>query len=122
MAFEKGKPRPANAGRKKGSVNQKTLDARAMAERLGIDPLEILFHFAARNWKALGYNSEYQTKVLKDGGTLEVERITPEMRLNAAKEAVRYVYPQTKAVELKNGTEDAQGFKIILEDYTSEDK
>lgn len=122
MGFKKGEPRPANAGRKKGSVNQKTQDARALAERLGVDPLEILFHFASRNWKALGYSTEYQTKVLKDGGTLEVERITPEMRLNAAKEAVRYVYPQTKAVELKNGTEDAQGFKIILEDYTSEQK
>jgi hypothetical protein len=120
MAFKKGQPRPENAGRKKGSVNKKTHDARELAERLGVDPLEILFHFASRNWKALGYNSEYMTKVLKDGGTLEVERITPEMRLNAAKEAVRYVYPQTKAVELKNGTEDAEGFKIILEDYTSE--
>lgn len=118
MAFKKGETRPPNSGRKKGSINKKTQDARALAERLGVDPLEILFHFASRNWKALGYNSEYHTKVLKDGGTIEVERITPEMRLNAAKEAVRYVYPQTKAVEIKNDEDSGVGFKIVLEDYT----
>jgi hypothetical protein len=121
MAFKKGESRPENAGRKKGSVNQKTKDARELADKLGVDPLEILFHFASRNWKALGYASEYHTKVLKDGGTLEVERITPEMRLNAAKEAVRYVYPQTKAVELKANEENGTGFKIVLEDYTKKD-
>lgn len=119
MGFQKGQPRPEKAGRKKGSVNKKTHEARELADRLGVDPLEILFHFASRNWKALGYSSEYQTKVLKDGGTLEVERITPEMRLNAAKEAVRYVYPQTKAVELSSGESEGTGFKIVLEDYTS---
>lgn len=121
MAFKKGEPRPENAGRKKGSVNKKTQDARELAKRLGVDPLEILFHFASRNWKALGYNSETHTKVLKDGGTLEVERITPEMRLKAATEAVRYIYPQTKAVELKASEESGPGFKIVLEDYTKKE-
>ena len=119
MPFVKGQKKVSGSGRQKGVSNKKTLDAREMAERLGVDPLEILFHFASRNWKALGYDTEYQQKQLKEGGSISVERITPEMRLTAAKEAVRYVYPQTKAVELKNGTEDAQGFKVIIEDYTS---
>lgn len=120
MAFKKGEKRPENAGRKKGSVNQKTQDARALAEKLGVDPLEILFHFASRNWKALGYSSETTTKVLKDGGTLEVERISPEMRLTAAKEAVRYIYPQTKAVELKP-SEDVKGLGFTIE-FIKDDK
>lgn len=119
MARPKGQPKLG--GRQKGTPNQKTKDARELAERLGIDPLEILFHFASKNWKALGYNSECHTKVLKDGGTLEVERITPEMRLNAAKEAVRYIYPQTKAVELTTG-EGEKGFKVIFEDYGQKKK
>lgn len=98
--FKKGDKKPEISGRRTGTPNKKTLDARSLAERLKIDPLEILFHFANKDWKALGYEEETTTKVLKDGGTIQIERITAEMRLTAAKEAVRYVYPQTKAVEL----------------------
>lgn len=41
MPFEKGKPRHPNAGRKKGTPNERTRAERA-CEKLGIDPFELL--------------------------------------------------------------------------------
>lgn len=107
---------PKTGGRVKGKPNVKTLEARDLMDRLGIDPLEFLFLTIKEDWKALGYESRYETKVLKDGGTLEVPVIEFKDRLLAAKEACKYVYPQTKAVELSNQS-DGPGFKIVIEDY-----
>lgn len=117
MPFIKGQKKNESSGRKKGVVNKKTMDARALAEKLGVDPLEILFHFASRNWQALGYDSENCVKITKEG-TVLTERITPEMRLQAAKEAVRYIYPQTKAVELSGTDGEKPTFNVIIEDYS----
>jgi hypothetical protein len=115
VAFEKGRARPEGSGRKKGSVNQKTKDARELMERLGFDPLEFLFRTAMGDWKSLGYEKKTETRVLKDGGTIEVDVIEFKDRLLAAKEAAKYVYPQTKAVELSSN--ESQGFVIKIEDY-----
>ena len=40
MPFQKGQPRPANAGRKAGTASSKTLNVRQICERLGCDPFE----------------------------------------------------------------------------------
>jgi hypothetical protein len=115
LAKEKGSIK--TGGRKKGTPNQKTRDARDLMERLGVDPLEFLFLTIKEDWKALGYESRYETKVLKDGGTIEVPVIEFSSRLTAAKEAAKYVYPQTKALEMTSG--DGEGFVIKIEDYGS---
>lgn len=111
----KGKPK--TGGMKKGFKFPETLNAEAIARELNCDPFEVLIRFTAGDWEGLGYDSPEVTKVLKDGGTIMVERITPEMRLTAAKEAVRYLYPQRKAIEMS--TDEQKGFAIVIKDYTS---
>jgi hypothetical protein len=116
--FEKGHKKLG--GRTKGTLNKVTQDILDRAAEMGVDPFQILLYYCARNWKALGYSSETITKVLKDGGTIEVERIPPERQLEAVKEACQYMYPKRKAIELSN-KEGSEGFKIIFEDYGKKD-
>lgn len=85
--------------RPKGSPNKVTMDALKKAQELGIDPFVVLLHFANEDWEALGYGSPTMTKVLKDGGTIEVDRIPPELRMAAARDAVQYMLPKRKSVE-----------------------
>lgn len=86
-------------GRNAGTPNKRTFDARALAEKKGCDPLEILLDIAKGDWKALGYKVKYVTKV-NMGIEYEEDVILLENRLNAAKEASKYIYSQLKAVEL----------------------
>lgn len=117
MAFKKGVPRPPTAGRKAGTPNKQTQNLFEIADKVGVSPFEVMCMFAAKDWKGLGYSSEYETRVLKDGGTIEVDRIGPELRLHAAKEAAKYLYPQRKALEVS--AESEKGFVISFKDYTS---
>jgi hypothetical protein len=89
-------------GRQKGTLNKKSVPAEIMARELGIDPLRVLLLFTGGRWKDLGYDSDV---------------ITPDHRINAAKEAVKYIYFQRKTVELDSES-IAEGFKVIVEDYT----
>lgn len=104
-------------GRAKGTPNKNSLNAIAIAEKLKIDPLEVILYFVKNDWKSLGYKSECVTKMLKDGSTIEVERITPEMRLTAAKEAAGYIYPKRKAIEHTVEGETG-GLALVIKDYT----
>lgn len=96
--FQPGQPRPENAGRKKGTPNKKTQELRDLAEQLGVNPFQILLHFAAGDWQALGYPDATVTKVTQNGVFTE-DRISPELRSSSAREACKYLYPQLKAVE-----------------------
>lgn len=87
------------SGRPKGTVGRKTVDAQRLAERLGIDPFEVLLYFSANNWKELGYASGTKTMYTKDGSSYETDLITPEARISAAKDAASYLLPKRKAVE-----------------------
>ena len=114
MAFKKGE-----GGRKKGSLNKRTYEAEALAERLGVDPLEILLLFAKGDWESLGYENEFLFSEGPEGEIKPRLVITPEMRLNSAKEAVKYLYFQKKAVD--HTSDGDAGIKVILEDYTKKD-
>jgi hypothetical protein len=92
MGFKKGQPRPANAGRKKGTPNRKTQDLLAICERLGVNPFESMVQAAQ-------------------------EIIEPEARVNAWEKVCQYILPKRKAVEIANEDEE-EGFRIIVEDYT----
>ena len=70
-----------------------------MAEEMGVDPLEILLKVAGNKWRDLGYDKCFITKV-NMGVEYEESVITMDNRINAAKEAAKYVYPQLKALEL----------------------
>lgn len=75
---------PKTGGRKKGCPNKKTQELRECAERLGVNPFEVLLLFAEGNWKALGYNRSV---------------IAPPVRARAAAEACQYLHPKRKAIE-----------------------
>ena len=84
MPFKKGQPRPANSGRKRGSLNRATVSANEIANSLGCNPLEILCMFAVGDWQGLGYESDV---------------IAPELRLKAAQQACEYIFPKRKAID-----------------------
>jgi hypothetical protein len=107
-------------GRTKGTPNKDTLPLREMAERIGVNPFEVLLRFAAGDWQGLGYDKKCTTKWTGSGIEYEEDTITPLMRLTAAKEAVQYLESKRKAIELSNSGES--GFKVIIEDYSSGSK
>jgi len=117
LAFEPGNK--LAKGRPKGSKNKDKSHVESVAERLGVDPFEILLLFAGNKWKELGYESETVTKYGQAGVVNEEFVIEPTTRSKAAAEACQYLYPKKKAVDhtISNGDE-ATGFKMIIEDYT----
>lgn len=86
-------------GRQKGTRNKDKCPALQLAERLKIDPLEILLYFAAGDWESLGYPSKTETRYTTDGSEYQVDKITPELRKSAASDAVQYIVPKKKAIE-----------------------
>jgi len=98
MAFQPGHKKVG--GRRKGQLNRKSLPVHQKAQELGIDPFEILLHFAAGNWKALGYPSQKRTVVTRNG-SFQVDVIEPDHRLKAASESCQYLFPKRKAIEFQ---------------------
>lgn len=115
----RGKPKghPKSGGRKKGTPNAKTFNAKAIAEELGVDPFRLLLLFASGDFKSLGYEAELYHAEKPDGTVTMGYVITPELRAKCASEATKYLYPQRKAVELSNGAE-GDGFAIVIKDYS----
>jgi hypothetical protein len=75
-------------------------DAKKIAERLGCDPFEVLCFFMKGDADSLGYKEAV---------------IPPEMRLQAAKEACKYIYPTLKAIEHKGDSTGGLLAKILKE-------
>lgn len=117
MPFQKGHKKIG--GRAKGGLNKKTLLAEDIAAKLNIDPLEVLLLFVKADWKKLGYKSASEICYSPQGIEFEKLTISPEMRLQAAKEAAKYLYSQKKSVELSADAD--KGFRITIEDYTGEE-
>lgn len=95
-------------GRVKGIPNRRAIDARALAERMGVDPLEILLMFAGGDARSLGYVSVDQA------GNEQVGVIPPELRFAAAREAANYIYPKRKALEVSPYTEEKKSIEQII--------
>jgi hypothetical protein len=105
-------------GRKAGTPNFNLMPARELAEKMGIDPLQILLHFANNDWKALGYDDPYVVMAVDEGKAAMKERITSEIRSACAKEAAKYIRPTLKAVE-HTGDLD-MGLVVKVQDYSSD--
>lgn len=114
---------------RKGIPNKSTQDLFEKAFNLGVDPFEVLLNFAKRDWKALGYNSPTVTKYCADGGTIEVDVITPDLQLSAAEKASNYLYAKRKAIDITshgNGllddfmSMDADERKRLIESYAAQ--
>lgn len=87
-------------GRVAGVPNKKSLSALLKAQEMKVDPFEFLLNVIKGDWKALGYESG-QIEITMNGIPIpvKVDRITLEMRISAAKEAVQYLMPKRKALE-----------------------
>jgi hypothetical protein len=109
---------PKAGGRQKGTVNKSTQNLMDIADRIGVSPFEVLCMIAKADWQGLGYDNPTYLKAAGEN-MIEVDRITLESRLNAAKEASKYLYPQRKAVE--HSTDSDKGFKIVIEDYKTKE-
>ena len=70
-----------------------------MAEKLGINPLEILLRFAAGDWEGLGYDQPFLTEVTANGMAVEVPVIEPDTRRKAAADCAPYLFPRLKNIE-----------------------
>lgn len=88
------------SGRKPGTPNKDTLDLHQIAHELGVHPFKILLHFAAGNWKELGYEAEMDVKYTQQGLPFGIRVIQPEVRMKAAAQAAEYLYPKRKALEV----------------------
>jgi len=107
-------------GRKKGSLNLHTkFGPKAMdtAERLGVDPFEILLRFSANDWEGLGYVSSTRHVLSQSGKPIEVDTIQPFERIAAAKAACEYLFPKRKSLEFEGEAADSLTalFKLISE-------
>lgn len=70
---------------------------------------------AKGDWKALGYEAECYFKEGPDGAVKMGYVLSPELRMNAAEKACRYLYSQKQAIQHSTGPE---GVEITLKDYT----
>lgn len=87
--------------RPRGIPNYKTLPLLELAEKLKVNPFEILLNFAKGDWEALGYDNSVYVKESSDGKTTTLGyTITPEVRAKAAIEACKYLFPQKKAIQI----------------------
>jgi hypothetical protein len=104
MPFEKGHKK--YGGKKKGYL--KNHSAHEIAERLKCSPFEVLCHFANGDWKALGYDAECYFKETESGAVKLGYVVSPDMRLQAAKEASKYLYAQRRAIEMAPDQEQTE--------------
>lgn len=73
-----------------------------IAEKMAMDPLEVLMMFAAGDWQGLGYDNSVYHMEKPDGSIKMGYVIPPELRMNAAKEAAQYIYAKKKQEEPKD--------------------
>lgn len=86
--------------RQKGTPNRKTDELMAIAKRLKVSPFEVLCLFAGGRNAELGY-----------------AQLDPGVRMKAAAEAAKYLYPQRRAVEVSA----PEPFRVVVEDYSRKD-
>lgn len=75
-------------------------DLIAKAKEKGVDVFGFLLDVIKGDWKALGYESETDTKYVAGGFTNEERIITLETRLAAAREAASYIHTKLRSVEI----------------------
>lgn len=106
-------------GSRKGIKNKRSFSAEETALKMGFNVVEGMIYFATGDWKALGYDNEAYVKETASGATTIGYTITPEMRLTAHKELMKYLHAAKSAVSVSTG---AEGFKVVIEDYVTRDK
>lgn len=114
MALRNGNK--SSKGRPKGSLNRRTILVEEIAARFKIDPFEVLMMVAAGDWEGLGFDAASKVSYTSAGIEFEEPNIKLSDRVQAAKEASKYLYSQKQAVALSAGLD---GIKIVIEDYAT---
>ncbi len=117
MAAHKGHKK--SGGRVKGTPNKKTQTLMEKVAELGVDPFEILLHYASGNWKALGHPKPTQTRYTMTGEPYEIPIITEDMRIQSAKEAAQYIHPKRKAVEVTGEIKEEKAIIVYQTEWGS---
>lgn len=112
MPFKKGSKKIPHSGRKKGTPNKSTFDAKKIADELGVDPFRILLHIASGNWKELGLSgAERCTSAV--GRKVMEPTIPVPTRERAASSASRFLMPELKAID--HGGDAAKAVNTLAE-------
>jgi len=99
-------------GRPKGSKNKRSEQLQEIADRMNVNPFEILLKIAAGDWKGLGYDSPHETRFSPTGTKYKTDKITLMDRRQAASDALPYLNPKLKAVEISTDGETG-AFAVI---------
>lgn len=95
-----GRLAPINPLQMKPKRNRQMFDIYHLCEKMDINVFKILLHYAAGDWKALGYDSEVMHSENESGETKLVYTIKPELRLHAAATAAKYLYTPHRALDI----------------------
>lgn len=113
MAFKTGDPRPDGAGNPKGNKIKRSKEAEEVAERLGVNPFELLLLYAKGDFETLGLPQYTTVSVTKDGEPIDKLTIGAELRQKSAKDACDYLFPKLKSIE-HTGQNGADLFSKLL--------
>ncbi len=114
--FQKGEPRPENAGRTKGTPNKRTTELLDILKELGCNPFE---------FQALVITEKL---VDRDG---ELVAVTLDQRIICARDLAPYLLPKQKAIEVSGSltvnvtpAEQAaeQSIEAVFQDLTKDAK
>lgn len=97
-----------------GSKNRRTRLVEEIAGRFDLDPFEVLMMVVNGDWKGLGYDSPTRTSFAASGIEFEEPNIKLCDRVQAARDACKYLYSPKISVALS--TEES-GIKVILEEF-----
>ena len=100
--------------RTKGALGKNVWPLRDKALELGVDPFEVLLLFAKGDWEKLGYRSATKQMMVGDS-VVTVDTIETSLRLKAAAESCKYLYPQLRSTDLTTGGESINTFKDLVE-------
>lgn len=86
-----------------------------IAQKFDCEPFEILMRVASGDWQFFGFKGDTKVTYSPQGIEIEELNIPFKDRVQAAKEASRYLYSPKQAVDPKTGD---SGIRVVIEDYT----
>lgn len=109
---------------RKGVKNRRTWKVEEIADRYmedgsKLDPFEVLLMVAAGDWESLGFEAKSKISYTNAGIEFEEPNIKLNDRVQAAKEAAKYLYSQRQSVAISTGD---SGIRIIIDDFISKKK
>lgn len=95
----------SRGGRKPGTKNKDKFELDQICRKYKVQPFEGLMKVINNDWAGLGYDNECFHIEKPDGSVKMGYVISPQMRLDAMKEAAKYLYPQKRSIEMSGSLE-----------------